>query len=122
MNPDTGLLEIAVKVTNTGSVELSSDMQPPVNLGVQIMGDDGTVTSAGGARDFKRVALPSIVPGASATVIAEVPVSARIDNRTLSLDLGQEGVAWFSQYGQPTLRVGPFRVCDRQICTEGPQG
>ena len=67
-----------------------------------------TVTYA--VRDFSRTPLPVIEPGASATVLVVVQADARSNGRKLKLDLVQEGVAWFSNLGQPVLEVGPFEV------------
>ena len=106
-----GTIEIPVKVTNNGPVALSGTSNPPVNIGVQILGDDGTTAAAGGGvRDFTRSPLPVIEPGATASVLVTVPADARANGRKLRLDLVQEGHVWFSKHGQPTLDAGPFDI------------
>lgn len=111
IDAEKGVIEIPVKVTNNGSVALSGQSNPAVNIGVQVVGSDGTTASeGGGVRDFSRTPLPVIEPGASATVLVVVQADARSNGRKLKLDLVQEGVAWFSNLGQPVLEVGPFEV------------
>lgn len=103
-----GVIEIPVKITNNGSVALSGKSNPPVNIGVQIAGQDGGAQSEGSIRDFSRTPLPIIEPGASASVLVVVPADPRANGRKLIIDVVQEGVSWFSKLGQPTLEVGPF--------------
>lgn len=107
---EKGVIEIPVKISNNGSVALSGKSNPPVNIGVQIVGNDGTTASEGGVRDFSRTPLPVIEPGASASVLVVVPADARVNGRKLKLDVVQEGVSWFSKLGQPVLEVGPLEV------------
>lgn len=122
LTADGRSLEVPVKIVNNGTAAISSELQPAVNVGVQILADDGTLTSPGAARDFSRTKLPLIEPGASASVVVNVPVSAKIDGRKLSIGLVQESVAWFSSYGQPTLAIGPFKLCEDKVCDmEGKQ-
>ena len=105
-----GTIEIPLKVTNNGPVALSGKSNPPTNIGVQIVGDDGTTSAAGGVRDFSRTPLPVIEPGASASVLVIVPADARANGRKLRIDLVQEGNVWFSKRGQPTVDTGPFEI------------
>jgi len=102
----TGVITFAVKVENNGKVALSGTSNPPVNLGVQIEGPGGNPD--GLVRDFARTPLPEIAPGASASVAVQVPADPRIDGRRLKVDLVQESVSWFADFGQPTLDVGPI--------------
>lgn len=122
MNSEEGVLEIPVKVSNSGKSLLSGEGNQPVNLGVQILGEDGSPGSPGGINDFVRVGLPIIVPGESAVVVVKIPVDARVSGRKLYLDLVQEGVAWFSSFGQPGLQTGPFTICDQALCAEPTTG
>lgn len=116
VNAATGHVEMLVKVTNNGKVALSSESKPPVNLGVQILGTDGTMAAKDAVQNFIRVPLPRVEPGQSTTVTASIPVTARINGRKLNLELVQETVAWFSKFGQPALQVGPFEVCGDRLC------
>ncbi|MBN6103326.1 glycosyltransferase [Xanthomonas sp. CFBP 8703] len=101
-----GVITFTVKVENNGKVALSGTSNPPVNLGVQIEGPGGNAD--GLVRDFARTPLPEIAPGASASVAVQVPADPRIDGRRLKVDLVQESVSWFADFGQPTLDVGPI--------------
>ncbi|WP_369934221.1 hypothetical protein [Xanthomonas tesorieronis] len=101
-----GVITFTVKVENNGKVALSGTSNPPVNLGVQIEGPGGNPD--GLVRDFARTPLPEIAPGASASVAVQVPADPRIDGRRLKVDLVQESVSWFADFGQPTLDVGPI--------------
>lgn len=119
MDAASGQLHVTVKVANNGTRALSGIGKYPVNIGVQILGDDGTVASAGGLADFVRAPLPEIAPGSSADVNVMIPVDPRLDGRSLNLDLVQEGVNWFSAgFGQPALVLGPFKVCGEALCDE----
>lgn len=116
VNAETGRLDVPVKITNNGKVALSSESKPPVNLGVQILGADGTMTAKDAVQNFIRVPLPRVEPGQSITVTASIPVTARINGHKLNLELVQETVAWFSRFGQPSVQVGPFAVCGAKLC------
>jgi len=109
-------LEVPILVTNNGTAAISSELQPAVNVGVQILADDGTTTSPGGVQDYSRVSIPRIEPGASAKVLVTMPVDERIEGRKLTVGLVQETVAWFVDFGQPTLPLGPFKMCDGKVC------
>ena len=111
-----GVIEIPVKISNNGSAALSGKGNPAVNIGVHILCKDGG--TEGALRDFSRTPLPVIEPGASATVLVNVPTDARAAGHKLKLDLVQEGVAWFSTYGQPTLEVGPFEFQGKPAASE----
>ncbi len=115
-----GTIEIPLKVTNNGPVALSGKTNPPTNIGVQVVGDDGTTSAAGGIRDFSRTPLPVIEPGASASVLVTVPADARANGRKLRIDLVQEGNVWFSKRGQPTVDTGPFEIKAKAAGDEPP--
>lgn len=112
----TSRINIPVRITNNGKVALSSELQPPVRIGVQILGDDGTAKSPGAVRDFVRTTLPRVEPGQSVDVTVSVPMQDRIAGRRLDVELVQESVAWFSSFGQAGLQVGPFARCDDALC------
>ncbi len=118
MNQATGKLEIPVKITNRGRLALSSAMNLPVNLGVQVMpASNGT----GGVIDFTRTTLPEIKPGQTILVPVVVPVDARVNGHYLKIELVQEHVAWFASLGQPGVKVGPYTVCDHSLCLAAGQ-
>jgi hypothetical protein len=109
-------IEIPVKITNKGSAVLSSELRPPVMVGIQITGTAGDMTSEGAVRDFKRASLPLVAPGASVSVVVNVPVNERTAGRKLAIGLVQERVRWFADWGQSDLVVGPFMPCDGKVC------
>jgi hypothetical protein len=116
MNPATGKFEIPVKITNKGPLALSSRMDRPVNVGVQILpAKDGT----GGLVDFTRTPLPEIKPGQTLLVNVAVPVDHRVDGHDLKIELVQEHVAWFASLGQPGVKVGPYGICGDALCPGG---
>lgn len=109
-------IEIPVKITNKGSAVLSSELRPPVMVGIQITGTAGDMASEGAVRDFKRAPLPLVAPGASVSVVVKLPVNERIAGRKLAIGLVQESIRWFADWGQPDLVVGPFTPCDGKVC------
>ena len=116
LNAATGKVDVPVRITNRGQVALSSAMQPPVNVGVQILGTGGTSKDPGAVRDFIRAPLPSVEPGKSVEVMLSVPLQERMRGHQLSVELVQEKVAWFSSFGQAPLKVGPFERCGDVLC------
>ncbi len=109
-------IEIPVKITNKGTAVLSSELRPPVMVGIQITGTAGDMTSEGAVRDFKRAPFPLVAPGASVSVVVNVPVNERIAGRKLAIGLVQESIRWFADWGQPDLVIGPFTPCDGKVC------
>lgn len=105
-------LDVKVRVSNQGKAALVSAGTAMVRLGAMLMGPDGP-DKAPGNRDFKRIDLPMIAPGSSAEVEAKLP-AADLVGLPIRFELVQEGVNWFSVYGQPTLEVGPYKRCDGQ--------
>ncbi|MBB3813611.1 hypothetical protein FHY13_001958 [Xanthomonas arboricola] len=103
----SGSVSFVVKVENHGVAALSGASNPPVNLGVQILGPDGS--AEGMVRDFSRTPLPDIAPGNAASVTVQFPLESRLDGRKLKVDVVQEGVSWFSDFGQPTLELDPVK-------------
>lgn len=102
-------LRVAVRVHNDGRVPLVSRGSVMVNLGAMLIGPEGP-DKAPGNRDFLRMSLPMVAPGQSAEISGELPVASLLD-LPIRLELVQEGVNWFSAYGQPTIDIGPFRRC-----------
>ncbi len=113
LNPATKKFEIPVKITNKGSLALSSQMNPPVNVGVQVMpARDGT----GAVVNFTRTPLPELKPGQTLLVNVAVPVDSRVNGHYLLIALVQEHVAWFSSLENPGAKVGPYATCNGSLC------
>lgn len=120
--PNDDTLHVPVKVINRGKATLVSSGTNMVRLGAMLMGPEGPDKSPG-KRDFVRTDLPAIAPSDSATVEAKLPV-AYMNGMPVRFDLVQEGVNWFSAYGQPTLDIGPFKRCggdNKSLCDSNDQ-
>ncbi len=111
-----GTLELSVSITNTGTVPVYGVGTMPVNLGVQILGAEGTLESAGGQRDFLRIPLPLIQPGANGTVNVEIPADSIASGLELRIALVQEKVRWYDSEQNSTLNIGKFDVCGSKFC------
>ena len=110
---DNATDQVAVKLEleNTGASVLSSAGQFPVNLGLTIIGPDGTVSTPPGNLDFQRIPLAgALAPGTRTEIQALFPVGPTLGG-TVVLDGVQEGVSWFGSYGKPTLTLGKFARC-----------
>lgn len=121
-NKDDDSLNVKVRVSNQGKISLVSAGTAMVRLGVMLIGPDGP-DKAPGNRDFKRIDLPVIAPGSSTDVEAKLP-AADLVGLPVRFDLVQEGVNWFSAYGQPSLDIGPYKRCegqDKSLCDDNGQ-
>lgn len=108
----TDTAEVHVEVTNNGNATVASSGPFPVNLGVVIQAQDGTMGSPPADLDFVRVPLPhALAPGQSATVAVAFPVAPTFDGKVV-LDGVQEQVSWFNAYGKPVLDLGSYMRCD----------
>jgi len=109
-NKDDDSLNLKVRISNQGKADLISAGNAMVRLGAMLVGPNGP-DHPPGDRDFERIDLPRIAPNQSSEVTVKLPVQPLID-LPVRFDLVQEGVNWFSIYGQPTLEIGPYRRCD----------
>lgn len=110
-------LHVHVRIINNGKTTLVSAGTAMVRLGAMLMGPQGP-DQAPGNRDFVRIDLPSIPAGSNAEVEGKLPAAALV-NLPVRFDMVQEGVNWFSTYGQPTLDIGPYKRCannDHSLC------
>lgn len=113
-------LHVRILVLNRGKTNLISAGTAMVRLGAMLIGPNGP-DQLPGKRDFARIDLPNIAPGGSAEIQAKLPAAALI-GLPIRFDLVQEGVSWFSAYGQPTLDIGPFKRCgdaEKSLCDVG---
>jgi len=102
-------LELVVRVHNDGQATLVGAGAAMVNLGAMLVGPDGPDV-APGVRDFIRAPLPVTVPGSQVEVPMSLPAAALL-GLPIRLELVQEGVSWFGNYGQPSLDIGAFQRC-----------
>lgn len=104
-------VSFVLEAENKGKTPLSSTGKFPVNLGLTIVGPDGTAKTAPGNLEFQRVPLAhALQPGEK----IEFPVlfsAAPTIGGSVVLDGVQEGVSWFRDYGKPTLALGKFSRC-----------
>lgn len=119
--PSDDSLLLQVEVQNRGKTPLVGQGEMPVQLAATLAGPDG-VDKAPGRRDFVRVRLPLVQPGASSTVGVRIPAE-EILGLAVKLELVQEHVGWFGKrYGQPVLDAGVFQRCDggeQTLCDSG---
>ena len=110
---------LPVTVTNTGTATWPAGGAAPVHLATHLLGPNGSVVVWDGAR----TALPmDIPPGAIVQTSVVVAAPLTPGAYKLRIDLVQEGVAWFSQLGVPTLDLDLGVVLDHraQITPGGP--
>jgi hypothetical protein len=115
-------LHVKIRVSNQGKTNLVSAGTSMVRLGAMLLGPNGPDQPPGN-RDFMRVDLPLISPGSSTVVEAKLPATSII-GLPVRFDLVQEGVSWFSSYGQPTLDIAPYKRCagnDKSLCDSHDQ-
>lgn len=111
-NPATDTLAYTVNVANNGKAPVASNGTHPVNLGVVILGADGTLTTPPAKQDFVRIRLPAALePGQNVDVPVKFKVAPALGG-TVIVDAVQERVAWFRGYGKPTLTLGSFVRCN----------
>lgn len=102
-------LELLVRVHNDGQATLVGEGSAMVRLGAMLVGPEGPDV-APGVRDFIRAPLPLLSPGTQAEIAMSLPAQALL-GLPVRLELVQEGVNWFSAYGQPSLDLGTFDRC-----------
>lgn len=115
-------LDLTVRIHNDGQATLVGQGAAMVNLGAMLVGPEGP-DAPPGLRDFVRAPLPLMAPGTQAEVAISLPAEPLL-GLPVRLELVQEGVNWFSAYGQPSLDIGLFQRCDATpgtLCTEDGQ-
>ena len=89
-------LQLSVQLTNYGPRTWAAAGPTPVHLAYHIFDADGRAVVWDGGRGL----LPGDLPaGGTATVSVDVALPQRTGAYTVSWDLVQEGVSWFSAYG-----------------------
>lgn len=113
-DPVTDTLSYTINVTNNGKAVLVSKGARPVQLGVVILGPDGSHATPPGTRGFVRVALPhALSPGEKIEVPVRFKVAPTIGG-SVAIDGVQERVRWFSDYKKPLFNLGRFTRCDNE--------
>lgn len=101
-----------VEVSNNGKSSLISGGKLPVNIGVVVLGSDGTLRTPPAIQDFARIPLPQpLAPGQRVTLPITFEASPTLGG-TVIVDAVQELVNWFSTYNNPVLTLGKFERCD----------
>ncbi|WP_448101437.1 hypothetical protein [Luteibacter jiangsuensis] len=105
LSSDARTVTTKVGIRNNGTVTLASAAPHPVNLGVRLVDQAGSLVVS----SEPRAAIPEIPPGGYAEVSISVPSETLLGkNRRLQFDLVQEGIAWFSSLGATPALAGPF--------------
>lgn len=108
----TDTLNYTVNLTNNGKTTVASAGSHPVNIGVVILGADGTLRTPPAKQDFVRIHLPqSLEPGQKIDLPVKFRVAPTIGG-TVIVDAVQERVAWFRSYNKPVLTLGNFARCN----------
>lgn len=108
----TDTLSYTVNVANNGKAPVSSAGTHPVNIGVVILGADGTLKTPPAKQDFVRIRLPQgLEPGQKLDLPVKFKVAPTLGG-TVIVDAVQERVAWFRGYKKPVLTLGTFVRCD----------
>lgn len=88
-----------VTVLNDGDIPLDGSGDFPISIGIQLLDNSGSAV----ANNWRHFLLPCpIGPGEERTIRVSLPVTPP-GNWQVSIDLVQEGVAWFEQWGAPTV-------------------
>lgn len=119
-DPTGDTITYMVNVANNGKVPIASKGSYPVNIGVVILGADGTLNTPPAKQDFVRMRLADgLAPGQK----VDLPVKFKVEptlGGTVIVDAVQERVAWFRGYGKPMLTLGSFTRCNmdpKTVCT-----
>jgi hypothetical protein len=110
-NPATDTISATVNVANNGKAAIASTGSHPVNIGVVILGADGSLNTPPGKQDFVRIRLPR---GLEQGEKLDLPVKFKVAptlGGTVIIDAVQERVAWFRGYKKPVLTLGTFVRC-----------
>lgn len=111
-DPASDTVSFTVNVANNGKAAIASAGSRPVNLGVVILGADGTLQTPPAKQDFLRVRLPQ---GLESGQKLDLPVKFKVAptlGGTVIVDGVQERVAWFRGYKKPVLTLGTFVRCN----------
>lgn len=115
-NEDGTSLHFIVEVENAGTSPIYGVGTKPFNIGIQVLGNDGSPDGPGGVRDFMRLPLPLIKPGETAKLVADIPFDSRLEDRKLRFAVVQEFVRWYEEADQSHPEVGPFKHCGASLC------
>jgi hypothetical protein len=121
LDPTGAVLHVPVLVDNQGSADLNSAANPPVNMGVHLLDNGGSIVNA----DLVHVPLGDIRAASKGSVTVDVPTAQLVDHSISILPL-QESVAWFDAFGVAPLKIGPFTSCSasdgsKTLCLNGAE-
>lgn len=110
--PATDTVSFTVNVANNGKAAVASAGSYPVNVGVVILGADGSLKTPPAKLDFVRIHLPhGLAPGQRLDLPVKFKVAPTLGG-TVIVDAVQERVAWFRGYKKPVLTLGSFVRCN----------
>lgn len=111
-DPATDMVSFTVNVANNGKTTIASAGSYPVNVGVVILGADGSLKTPPAKQDFVRIRLPqALEPGQKLDLPVKFKVAPTLGG-TVIVDAVQERVAWFRGYQKPVLTLGTFVRCN----------
>jgi len=111
-DPATDTVSFTVNVANNGKAAIASAGSHPVNIGVVILGADGSLQTPPAKQDFVRIRLPQgLEPGQKLDLPVKFKVAPTLGG-TVIVDAVQERVAWFRGYKKPVLTLGTFVRCN----------
>jgi hypothetical protein len=105
-------VHFTLEAENKGKTVLSGKGKFPVNLGLTIVGPDGTAKTAPGNLEFQRIRFAHALQPGEKFEFPVVFAAAPTIGGSVVLDGVQEGVSWFRDYGKQTLTLGKFSRCD----------
>ncbi|MDF4025694.1 hypothetical protein P3W24_12025 [Luteibacter sp. PPL201] len=109
LSADGSTINITIDINNVGRHALASAGSYPVHVGYHLI-DLATGASTEGS---VRAALTSSIDVGTHEIVTlkAVASEALAKNKLIRVGLVQEGVAWFQDWGQPTIDVGPYSAC-----------
>lgn len=108
---ESGMVSTEIAVTNNGPNALATAGKLPVQLGLVIRDINGGMDIPPAKQDFLRIPLPKPIQAGERIVIPVAFPAAPTIGGIVIVDGVQEGVSWFSSYGEPILEVGRFVHC-----------
>ena len=101
------LLNLKVKLSNTGTEKLVSTGSNPINIGEILVNADGSIAN----HDYGRNKLPKkLEAGKTITTVISIPTQ-QFKGNSINIQAVQEGVAWLDGVGSNVITLGPLTAC-----------
>lgn len=92
----------SVAIENQGEIPLQAQQANAINLGIQLLDDQGQVINP----DLKRVPLVTLLPGEQVELPIDLPM-ASVDGHQVKITLVQEGISWLDNQAPPLFLTFP---------------